>query len=460
MRLHLVGSFLVTLLLSAATSGSALAAEPELAAGTASLRKQCIAYGYKAGTDALAECVMKLDLLRAGSQKAPSGVLETAAPRILKPNSVSENNSAVSATTTEKRKPTPIAEPPRGAINTIRPPLPSSAPRPAKTDVQLATPKLPEVEKLAAEEAAPPIVSLVELDETKPLMPPYPQELIGKQRQPVTALVIWIAKNVGVTACNVDISSGLKELDEAACEHVKRFSGLKSNSTLAVGTRLNFYWDLQKTGCDLGQCERPIKNLTNTDVVLTPILSTRVVSLPTEKNWLGVDQPIPWPTTKGATSRLLVTIGVQGNATECSINVSSGYDFFDKASCDQVIQKWRWQPPTIGGRISPVRVLVDYHWGTSAPILRPIFDTQTPPLYPERLRRTRASGTTSLNITIGYNGNVIKCVVIASSGFLSLDSAACPHVKDHWRWEPITILGRPAEWLIRIPIRWDPRSAP
>jgi hypothetical protein len=60
---------LLIVILTLGSGGVAMGAEP---APTASFQKQCLGYGYKPGTDALAECVMKLDLLqRAGQGSSP-----------------------------------------------------------------------------------------------------------------------------------------------------------------------------------------------------------------------------------------------------------------------------------------------------------------------------------------------------------------------------------------------------
>jgi hypothetical protein len=93
-----------------------LGAEAETVPSTEALQKQCIGYGYKAGTDALAECVMKHDLLRTGGQ---GSTLKVASPL---PNKATTSAQASESSLAPAGKAIETASPAQAAS-----PLPASA---------------------------------------------------------------------------------------------------------------------------------------------------------------------------------------------------------------------------------------------------------------------------------------------------------------------------------------------
>ena len=58
--------------------------------------------------------------------------------------------------------------------------------------------------------------------------------------------------------------------------------------------------------------------------------------------------------------------------------------------------------------------------------------------YPAADERARHEGTTRFRLTIGTDGRVQSCEIVASSGFASLDAAACRKVAQRARFEPAT----------------------
>ena len=62
------------------------------------------------------------------------------------------------------------------------------------------------------------------------------------------------------------------------------------------------------------------------------------------------------------TSHLMVKVGLQGNATECSVTKSSGSDRLDQAACEWIKAHWRWQPPTHEGQPMEISTPVDIVW--------------------------------------------------------------------------------------------------
>jgi protein TonB len=65
-----------------------------------------------------------------------------------------------------------------------------------------------------------------------------------------------------------------------------------------------------------------------------------------------------------------------------------------------------------------------------------IIATHTTPDYPPLARRLGQQGTLRLKLVVNEQGSVSDAVVVNSSGFPYLDSAAVEWVKQHWRYEP------------------------
>lgn len=68
----------------------------------------------------------------------------------------------------------------------------------------------------------------------------------------------------------------------------------------------------------------------------------------------------------------------------------------------------------------------------------PIAQTHTLPRYPPLSARAGETGTTRMSVAISPQGQASDCRITQSSGSERLDSAACAHVTDHWRWKPVS----------------------
>ena len=62
------------------------------------------------------------------------------------------------------------------------------------------------------------------------------------------------------------------------------------------------------------------------------------------------------------TSHLMVKVGLQGNAEECTVTTSSGSPRLDQAACEWIKAHWRWQPPTHEGQPMEISTPVDVKW--------------------------------------------------------------------------------------------------
>lgn len=67
-----------------------------------------------------------------------------------------------------------------------------------------------------------------------------------------------------------------------------------------------------------------------------------------------------------------------------------------------------------------------------------IAETHTLPRYPPLSERVGEAGTTKMSIAITPQGRAVDCRIVQSSGSNRLDSAACAHVTDQWRWKPFS----------------------
>jgi len=68
----------------------------------------------------------------------------------------------------------------------------------------------------------------------------------------------------------------------------------------------------------------------------------------------------------------------------------------------------------------------------------PIKETHTLPRYPSLSAQTGEAGTTRMSVAISPQGQATDCRITQSSGSERLDSTACAHVTDHWRWKPVS----------------------
>lgn len=91
--------------------------------------------------------------------------------------------------------------------------------------------------------------------------------------------------------------------------------------------------------------------------------------------------------------------------------------------------------------------------------LKEIARTHTLPPYPALSQRMGEQGTTLLKVTIGIDGKVSAVSIVTSSGSTRLDDAAAQYVKDNWRWQPPTQLGKPVVATTQISVKWDLKNA-
>jgi TonB family protein len=67
----------------------------------------------------------------------------------------------------------------------------------------------------------------------------------------------------------------------------------------------------------------------------------------------------------------------------------------------------------------------------------PVMETHTLPRYPQLSAQIGEAGTTKMSVAISPQGRAADCRITQSSGSERLDSTACAHVTDNWRWKPV-----------------------
>ena len=92
--------------------------------------------------------------------------------------------------------------------------------------------------------------------------------------------------------------------------------------------------------------------------------------------------------------------------------------------------------------------------------LEPIAGTHTPPPYPAESKRLGETGSTRMRLAISAQGAASECTIARSSGSERLDTAACDHVRGHWRWKPATQGGQPVAAGTEVTIVWNLKNAP
>jgi len=81
----------------------------------------------------------------------------------------------------------------------------------------------------------------------------------------------------------------------------------------------------------------------------------------------------------------------------------------------------------------------------------------SPDDYPAAARAQGLTGTTRVALTVGPNGRVSACHVLASSGAQVLDSATCRLLSSRARFTPaMDSTGNPAEATVEASLAWPP----
>ena len=91
--------------------------------------------------------------------------------------------------------------------------------------------------------------------------------------------------------------------------------------------------------------------------------------------------------------------------------------------------------------------------------LKAIARTHTKPPYPALSQRMGEQGTTALKVVVGIDGKVKEISLAKTSGSNRLDAAALEFVRDNYRWDPPTQLGKAVEATTQVDVVWDLKSA-
>lgn len=135
---------------------------------------------------------------------------------------------------------------------------------------------------------------------------------------------------------------------------------------------------------------------------------------------------------RGVTAGVQVSVAPDGRLADTSLYISSGDAALDAALLAHVRETWRFYPMAEGCDTVTERFFIRFP--EAACIAKPIAESRTlPPAV-----RTAGPRAVSLQVGVGHDGKPLFTNIIQSSGDAALDAAAAAHVKDVWRWEPMT----------------------
>jgi protein TonB len=79
------------------------------------------------------------------------------------------------------------------------------------------------------------------------------------------------------------------------------------------------------------------------------------------------------------------------------------------------------------------------------------------PEYPPASRRAREQGSVLLKVLVGVDGRPLEVQLVQSSGYSRLDQAALTGVKEHYRFTPASLDGRPVQSWFTFKFTWKLR---
>jgi len=135
---------------------------------------------------------------------------------------------------------------------------------------------------------------------------------------------------------------------------------------------------------------------------------------------------------RGVRTALDIEVAPDGRMLTTGITESSGDASLDAAVLAHVRQNWHFW--SLGEGCPNATKHAAFRFPEMGCIPRPVADSRTPPSVAVQ-DRPRA---VDLLMGVGPDGKLMFANVIRSSGDAALDAATVAHVKDAWRWQPIT----------------------
>jgi outer membrane biosynthesis protein TonB len=220
-------------------------------------------------------------------------------------------------------------------------------------------------------------------------------------RDKLVQMYATIRQDGGIGDLKLVGASGVSSLDEAAMAHIRqtaRFAPLRCGRTSSS----------QRIGVSIPRATCLVRN------GWRPALP------------LALAQP-----RRGVTAGVQVSVAPDGRLADSSLYIRSGDAALDMALLAHVRETWRFYPMAEGCDSVTERFFIRFP--EAACIARPLMESRTLPSV------ARAAGrAVSLQVGVGHDGKPLFTNVMQSSGDAALDAAAAAHVKEAWRWEPIT----------------------
>jgi TonB family protein len=161
----------------------------------------------------------------------------------------------------------------------------------------------------------------------------------------------------------------------------------------------------------------------------------------------------------GVTGTVIVEATIAPDGTVKDAKVVSGPPLLVDAAVDAV-SKWVYEPVTIDGAPVAARTKVTINFGLPASIaiedsvgaannMRPL--EMIRPKYPPEAKASRVQGVVKLRAVVGKDGAVKTLNAI--SGEPLLVEAALEAVRQ-WKYEPVTVEGKPVEAMVDIDVNF------
>lgn len=120
---------------------------------------------------------------------------------------------------------------------------------------------------------------------------------------------------------------------------------------------------------------------------------------------------------------MLVKVGSDGVPIDVSVLKSSGFATLDLSATAWIKDVWRWEPLADG--CPHIETKITYKWslsGTARMVPQQFRATQA--AYPASAREKGEEGVTTLKLTFGADGKVVKTDLVIGSGSTALDEKA------------------------------------
>lgn len=164
-----------------------------------------------------------------------------------------------------------------------------------------------------------------------------------------------------------------------------------------------------------------------------------------------------------------VRVNADGQATDCNVDKSSGYERLDKKTCELMLRRGQFRPKIdVDGKAVESNRSNSIFWKISPyPMVSylPVANNSSPTIlsnnylsfadYPKESISRREQGTVRFTLTVSAEGRATACHVNQSSGFAALDDKACQIMIQRAMFNPaMDSAGNPTTDFVSSSVRW------